>query len=101
MGRKLKKLHEEFNEADGDETIVLYGQEVAITAIKNHILHAIEDHDLFEVEDMLCVYEYADDAKKESRRECSDARDMAFKKGLAKGAAWAVLGLEDRMEEKS
>lgn len=46
-----------------------------------------------------CVYEYVDDAK-EKDHEYRNPRDTWFMKGLAKGAAWACVGLEDRMMEE-
>lgn len=88
MNRKLKALHKRCAEADGEEAAKIDGQEVAI-----------EDHGYFGVEDMACVYEYVDDAK-EKDHEYRNPRDTWFMKGLAKGATWACVRLEDRMEEE-
>ena len=99
MNRKMKALHKRFDEADGKEATEISGQEVAIIDIAGYIRHAIEDHGYFGVEDMACVYEYVDDAK-EKDHEYRNPRDTWFMKGLAKGAAWACVGLEDRMMEE-
>ena len=98
MRAKLNELRKKFDEADGEEASEISGQEVAIIDIAGHIRHAIEDHGYFGVEDMACVYEYVDDAK-EKDHEYRNPRDTWFMKGLAKGAAWACVGLEDRMME--
>ena len=98
MDAKMDELHKRFDEADGEEASEISGQEVSIICVKNHIRCAIEDHDYFGVEDMACVYEYVDDAK-EKDHEYRNPRDTWFMKGLAKGAAWACVGLEDRMME--
>ena len=100
MNRKLKAFHKRCVEADGEEAAEIDGQEVAIISIAGHIRHAIEDHGYFGVEDMACVYEYVDDTKR-SAREYSNPRDTWFMKGRAEGAAWACVGLEDRMMEES
>ena len=99
MNRKLNELRKKFDEADGEEASEISGQEVAIIDIAMHIRHALEDHGYFGVEDMACVYEYVDDAK-EKDHEYRNPRDTWFMKGLAKGAAWACVGLEDRMMEE-
>ena len=99
MNRKLNELRKKFDEADGEEASEISGQEVAIIDIAGYIRHAIEDHGYFGVEDMACVYEYVDDAK-EKDHEYRNPRDTWFMKGLAKGAAWACVGLEDRMMEE-
>lgn len=99
MDAKLDELRKKFDEADGEEASEISGQEVAIIDIAGHIRHAIEDHGYFGVEDMACVYEYVDDAK-EKDHEYRNPRDTWFMKGLAKGAAWACVGLEDRMMEE-
>ena len=99
MNRKLNELRKKFDEADGEEASEISGQEVAIIDIAGHIRHALEDHCYFGVEDMACVYEYVDDTK-EKDHEYSNPRDTWFMKGLAKGAAWACVGLEDRMMEE-
>ena len=99
MNRKLNELRKKFDEADGEEASEISGQEVAIIDIAGNIRHALEDHGYFGVEDMACVYEYVDDAK-EKDHEYRNPRDTWFMKGLAKGAAWACVGLEDRMMEE-
>lgn len=99
MNRKLDELRKKFDAADGEEASEISGQEVAIIDIAGHIRHAIEDHDYFGVEDMACVYEYVDNTK-EKDHEYSNPRDTWFIKGLADGAAWACVGLEDRMMEE-
>lgn len=103
MDKKLDELRESrkrlFTEADGKEATEISGQESAIISVAGHIRHAIEDHDYFGVEDMACVYEYVDDAK-EKDHEYSNPRDTWFMKGLAKGAAWACVGIEVRMDEE-
>ena len=99
MNRKLNELRKKFDEADGEEASEISGQEVAIIDIAGHIRHAIEDHGYFGVEDMARVYEYVDDAK-EHHHEYRNPRDTWFMKGLAEGAAWACVGLEDRMMEE-
>ena len=98
MDRKLNDLHKRFDEAGEKEDAEISGQEVAIIDIAGHIRHAIEDHDYFGVEDMACVYEYVDEAK-ENAHEYRNPRDTWFMKGRAEGAAWACVGLEDRMME--
>ena len=97
LSRKLNELHKRFDEADGKEATEISGQEVAIIDIAGYIRHAIEDHGYFGVEDMACVYEYVDDAK-EKDHEYRNPRDTWFMKGLAKRAAWALKGIEKRME---
>lgn len=99
MNRKLNELRKKFDEADGEEASEISGQEVAIIDIAGDIRHALEDHGYFGAEDMACVYEYVDDAK-EKDHEYRNPRDTWFMKGLAKGAAWACVGLEDRMMEE-
>ena len=98
MNRKLNELRKKFDEADGEEDSEISGQGVAIIVSAGHISHAIEDHGYFGVEDMACVYEYVDDAK-ENAHEYRNPRDTWFMKGRAEGAAWACVGLEDRMME--
>lgn len=99
MDAKLDELHKRFVEAGVGESTEISGQESAIISVARHIRHAIEDHGYFGVEDMACVYEYVDDAK-EKDHEYRNPRDTWFMKGLAKGAAWACVGLEDRMMEE-
>ena len=98
MRAKLDELHKRFVEAGVGESTEISGQESAIISVAGHIRHAIEDHDYFGVEDMACVYEYVDNTK-EKDHEYSNPRDTWFMKGLAKGAAWACVGLEARMME--
>lgn len=97
MSRKLNELRKKFDEADGEEASEISGQEVAIIDIAGYIRHATEEHGYFGVEDMACVYDYVDDAK-EKDHEYRNPRDTWFMKGLAKGAAWACVELETRME---
>ena len=91
-----KKL---FTEAEGKEASVISGQETAIIRIAVYIRHAIKHHGCFGAEDMACVHKYADDAKEEANKPFRNPRVTWFVKGLAKGAAWACVGLEVRMEE--
>lgn len=97
MDAKLDELYERYDKATGEEAAEISGKDVAIIDIAGHIRHALEDHGYFGVEDMACVYEYVDDAK-EKDHEYRNPRDTWFAKGLAKGAAWACVGLEARME---
>nr|DAH68293.1 MAG TPA: hypothetical protein [Caudoviricetes sp.] len=99
MIRKLNKLREKFDDADGEEASEISGQKTAIIRIVAYIHHAIKDHGCFGVEDMACVHKYADDAKEEANKPFRNPRIAWFVKGLAKGAAWACVGLEDRMME--
>lgn len=96
MNRKLNELRKKFDEADGEESTEISGQESAIISVAGHIRHAIEDHGYFGVEDMACVYEYVDNTK-EKDHEYSNPRDTWFMKGLADGAAWALKEIEKRM----
>lgn len=101
LNRKLNELHESrkrFPMLPGKEVAEIYGQETAIIHIAVHIRHAIKDHGCFVVEDMACVYEYVDGAKKEANKYYHNPLVTWFAKGLAKGAAWACVGLEARME---
>lgn len=91
-----KKL---FTEADGKEATEISGQETAIIRIAVYIRHAIKHHGCFGAEDMACIHKYADDAKEEANKPFLNPRVTWFVKGLAKGAAWACVGLEVRMEE--
>ena len=100
MRAKLDELHKRFDEAGVGESTEISGQESAIISVAGHIRHAIEDHDYFGVEDMACVYEYADGAKEEANKYYHNPLVTWFAKGLAKGAAWACVGLEARMEEE-
>lgn len=100
MNRKLDELHKKYDAAEGNEATEIGGQEAAIIGIAGHIRRAIEDHGYFGVEDMACVYEYVDDAEGEANKYHRNPRDTWFMKGLAKGATWARVGLEDRMAEE-
>lgn len=97
INRKLNELRKKFDEADGEEASEISGQEVAIIDIAGHIRHAIEDHGYFGADDIVWVYEYVDEAKED--HEYRNPRDTWFMKGLATRAAWARVGLEDRMME--
>lgn len=103
MDTKLDELRKSrkrlFTEADGKEATEISGQETAIIRIAVYIRHAIKHHGCFGSVDMACVYKYADDAKEEADKPFRDPRVTWFVKGLAKGAAWACVGLEVRMEE--
>ena len=96
---ELRKSSKRFAGLTGKETAEIYGQETAIIHIAVHIRHAIKDHGYFGVEDMAWVYEYADGAKKEANKYYHNPLVTWFAKGLARGAEWACVGLEDRMME--
>mgnify|MGYP006879543358 CR=1 FL=1 len=96
---ELRKNRKKFPELTGKETAEIYGQETAIIHIAVHIRHAIKDHGCFEESDMAGVYEYADGAKEEANKYYRNPLVTWFAKGLAKGAEWACVGLEARMEE--
>lgn len=97
---ELRKNHKKFPELTGKETAEIYGQETAIIRIAVHIRHAIKDHGCFDESDMAGVYEYADGAKEEANKYYHNPLVTWFAKGLAKGAEWACVGLEARMEEE-
>lgn len=97
---KLRKSRKRFTEAYGKEATEISGQETAIIRIAAYIRHAIKYYGCFGSEDMASVYKYADDAKEEANKYYSNPRVTWFVKGLAKGAAWACVGLEDRMMEE-
>lgn len=99
INRKLDELHKKYVEADGKEATEIGGQEAAIIRIARHIHHAIEDHGYFGADDIAWVYDYVDDAEGEANKYHRNPRDALFMKGLAKGATWARVGLEDRMME--
>lgn len=100
MNRKLDELRKKFEEAEDElEEAEIHGQEVSIICIKNHIRCAIEYHHRFDGSDMAGVYKYAADTKR-SAREYGDLWDTWYMKGRAEGAAWACVGLEDRMMEE-
>ena len=96
---ELRKSRKRFTEAYGKEATELEGQEPAIIRIAAYIRIAIKHHGCFGAGDMACVRIYADDAKEESNKPFNNPRVTWFVKGLAKGAAWACVGLEDRMME--
>lgn len=103
MDTKLDKLRKSrkrlFTKAEGKEATEISGQETAIIRIADYIRHVIKYYGYFEDEDMACVHKYADDAKEEADKPFRNPRVTWFVKGLAKGAAWACVGLEDRMME--
>lgn len=103
MDAKLDELRKSrkrlFTEADGKEATVISGQETAIIRIAAYIRLAIKHHGYFGSEDMACIYIYADDAKEEAKKYYHNPLVTWFAKGLAKGAEWACVGLEARMEE--
>lgn len=102
MDAKLDELHESrkrFPLLPGKEVAEIYGQETAIIHIAVHIRRAIKDHGCFDESDMAGVYEYADGAKKGANKYYHNPLVTWFAKGLAKGAEWACVGLEARMEE--
>lgn len=100
MIRKLNKLREKFDEADGEEASEISGQEVAISSIAEHIRRAIEDHGCFGAEDIARVYDYVDNAEGEANKYHRNPRDTWFMEGLAKGATWARARIEYRLEEE-
>lgn len=99
MDRKLDELQKKFDEAEDElEEAEIYGQKTSIISVKNHIRCAIKRHHRFNGRDMAGVYKYAADTKR-SAREYGDPWDTWYMKGCAEGAAWACVGLEDRMME--
>lgn len=99
INRKLNELRKKFDEAEDElEEAEIYGQRTSIISVKNYIRCTIEDHGCFEEEDLAHVCDYADGAE-EKCREFHNLRDALFMKGLAKGAAWARVEIEDRMME--
>lgn len=103
MDAQLDELHESrkrFPMLPGKEVAEIYGQETAIIHIAVHIRRAIKDPGCFGVEDMAHVYEYVDGAKEGANKYYHNPLVTWFAKGLAKGAAWACVGLETRMEEE-
>lgn len=99
MDRKLDELNKKFNETEDElEEAEIYGQKVSIICVRNHIHRAIMRHHRFDGGDMARVYKYAADTKR-SAREYGDSWDAWYMKGRAEGAAWACVGLEDRMME--
>ena len=103
MGAKLdelRKSRKRFPGLTGKETAEIYGQETAIIHIAAHIRLAIKGHGCFEEEAMARVYDYVEDAEEEANKYYHNPLVTGFAKGLAKGAAWACVGLEVRMEEE-
>lgn len=99
MDAKLDELSKKLKEAEGElEDAEIHGQEVSIICVKNRIRCAIEYHNGFDENDMAGVYEYVADTKR-SAREYGDPLETWYMKGCAEGAAWACVGLEDRMME--
>lgn len=101
MDTKLDELYERFDKANGEEAAEISGKDVAIINIAGHIRYAIEAHGYFGVEDLECVYDYADGAKAEANKYYHDPQVSWFTKGLVKGATWALKEIEKRMEEES
>lgn len=102
MGAKLdelRKSRKRFPGLTGKETAEIYGQETAIIHIAVHIRRAIKCHGYFEEEAMARVYDYVEYAEEEANKYYHNPLVTGFAKGLAKGAAWACVGLEVRMEE--
>lgn len=97
MNAKLDELHKKFDEADGEEASKIIGQEIAIISIAGHIRRTIEVYDYFRVKDLEGVYEYVDNAIENAREYRSNPRDTWLMKGFAKGAAWALQEIEERM----
>lgn len=99
MNRKLDELHKKFDEAEDElETLEIVGKDASITSIAWYIRHTIEGHGCFDESDMAGVYEYAAETKR-SAHEYSNPQTTWYMKGCAEGAAWACVGLEDRMME--
>ena len=97
---ELRKSRKRFPGLTGKEVAEIYGQETAIIRIAAYIRLAIKHHGCFGAEDMACVRIYADDAKEEANKPFHEPSDSWIAKGLAKGAAWACVGLEVRMKEE-
>lgn len=103
MGAKLDELRKSRKRFPGlteKETAEIYGQETAIIHIAVHIRLAIKGHGCFEEEAMARVYDYVEDAEEEANKYYHNPLVTWFAKGLAKGSAWACVGLETRMEEE-
>ena len=82
---ELRKSRKRSPGLTGKEAAEIYGQETAIIHIAVHIRHAIKGHGCFE---------------EEANKYYHNPLVTGFAKGLAKGAAWACVGLEVRMEEE-
>lgn len=103
MGAKLdelRKSRKRFPGLTGKENAEIYGQETAIIHIAVHIRLAIKGHGCFEEEAMARVYDYVEGAEEEANKYYHNPLVTGFTKGLAKGAAWACVGLAARMEEE-
>lgn len=103
MGAKLDELRKSRKRSPGltgKEAAEIYGQETAIIHIAVHIRHAIKGHGCFEEDAMARVYDYVEDTEEEANKYYHNPLVTWFAKGLAKGAAWACVGLEARMEEE-
>lgn len=96
---ELRKSRKRFPELTRKEAAEIYGQETAIIRIAAYIRCAIKDHGFGE-EAMARVYDYVEDTEEEANKYYHNPLVTWFAKGLAKGAAWACVGLESRMEEK-
>lgn len=96
---ELRKSRKGFPALTGKEAAEIYGQETAIIRIAAYIRYAIKDHGCFGVEAMARVYDYVEDTEEEANKYYHNPLVTWFAKGLAKGAAWACVGLEARMEE--
>lgn len=97
---ELRKSRKRFPELTGKEAAEIYGQETAIIRIAAYIRCAIKSHGCFGEEAMARVYDYVEDAEEEANKYYHNPLVTWFAKGLAKGAAWACVGLETRMEEE-
>lgn len=69
-----------------------------VPSIAAYIRYAIKDHGCFGEEAMARVYDYVDGTEEEANKYYHNPLVTWFAKGLAKGAAWACVGLEARME---
>lgn len=95
---ELRKSRKGFPELTGKEAAEIYGQETAIIRIAVYIRYAIKDHGCFGEEAMARVYDYVEATEEEANKYYHNPLVTWFAKGLAKGAAWACVGLEARME---
>lgn len=97
---ELRKSRKRFPELTGKEAVEIYGQETAIIRIAAYISCAIKNHGFLSEAAMARVYDYVEDAEEEANKYYHNPLVTWFAKGLAKGAAWACVGLETRMEEE-
>lgn len=97
---ELRKSRKRFPELTRKEAAEIYGQETAIIHIAVQIRHAIKGQGCFEEEAMARVYDYVEGAEEEANKYYHNPLVTWFARGLAKGAAWACVGLEARMEEE-